>query len=112
MIARTYLLTLQESSLGSQTCSESHQEIYQRWNSILLAHIIQEPTDPEVVLGDFLNPDPLVDFDLTDVAFTYGSTWKQLYFTRIGSDFFVLPAQYLTLGIVPAIPLSRRYHGL
>ena len=31
---------------------------------------------------------------MDDVAFTYGSKWKQRYFTKIGDDYFVFPAQW------------------
>jgi hypothetical protein len=37
---------------------------------------------PEAVLADFTHADPLQRFDLKDVAFTYGSRWKQRYFTK------------------------------
>ncbi|SVB17324.1 uncharacterized protein METZ01_LOCUS170178, partial [marine metagenome] len=81
--------------VGSQACAECHQDVYDRWERTLMANVIQDPTEhPEVVLGDFTNPNPLVTFELTDVAFTYGSKWKQRYFTRIGNEFFVFPAQW------------------
>lgn len=49
---------------------------------------------PEVVVGDFSTPNDLVTFNLDDVDFTYGSKWKQRYFTRVGDDYFALPAQW------------------
>ena len=33
-------------------------------------------------------------FTPDEVAFTYGSKWKQRYFTQVGDDYFVLPAQW------------------
>ena len=33
-------------------------------------------------------------FTKQDIVFTYGSKWKQRYFTRIGDDLFVFPAQW------------------
>ena len=60
-----------------------------------MANVIQDPkAHPEAVLGDFTHADPLVTFNLKDVAFTYGSRWKQRYFTKIGDDYFVEPAQW------------------
>ena len=60
-----------------------------------MANIIQDPMKrPEVILGDFANPNPLVNFRKEDVTFTYGSKWKQRYFTRRGDDYFVFPAQW------------------
>jgi len=49
---------------------------------------------PEVVEGDFSTPSDVRTFDLSDVDFTYGSQWKQRYFTQVGDDYFVLPAQW------------------
>ena len=49
---------------------------------------------PEAVLPDFGKPDPLLTFKLSDVAFVYGSKWKQRYFTKVGDDYFPLPAQW------------------
>ena len=42
----------------------------------------------------FRTPNPLVTFSKDDIAFTYGSKWKQRYFTKIGDDYFVFPAQW------------------
>ncbi|MSR21460.1 MAG: cytochrome C [Gemmatimonadetes bacterium] len=81
--------------VGSAACAECHQDIYDRWQGTLMANVIQDPAEhPEVVLGDFATPNPLVTFTLEDVAFTYGSKWKQRYFTQIGNDFYVFPAQW------------------
>jgi hypothetical protein len=38
------------------------------------------------ILADFTTPNPLVTFRKEDIAFTYGSTWKQRYFTKRGDD--------------------------
>lgn len=81
--------------VGSETCAGCHEDVYNRWRQTLMANILVDPAErPEVVLGDFSTPNPLVTFTLDDVAFTYGSKWKQRYFTRIGDDYFVQPAQW------------------
>jgi len=49
---------------------------------------------PDAVIPDFSKPDPLLTFTIKDVAFTYGSRWKQRYFTKVGNDYFPLPAQW------------------
>jgi predicted CXXCH cytochrome family protein len=49
---------------------------------------------PEAILGDFSKPDPLVTFKKEDIAFTYGSRWKQRYFTKVGNDYAVFGAQW------------------
>ena len=60
-----------------------------------MANVVRDPKEhPEAVLPDFSKPDPLVTFTLKDVAFTYGSRWKQRYFTRVGNDYYPLPAQW------------------
>lgn len=81
--------------VGSASCQSCHQDIYARWRETLMANILVDPAArPEIVLGDFSTPDPLVTFTLDQVAFTYGSKWKQRYFTRVGDDYAVFPAQW------------------
>ena len=36
-----------------------------------------------MILPDFSKPDPLLTFKLDDIAFVYGSKWKQRYFTKV-----------------------------
>ena len=60
-----------------------------------MANVVRDPRlHPEAVLGDFATPNPVRTFDLKDVAFVYGSRWKQRYFARRGNDYYVLPAQW------------------
>ena len=60
-----------------------------------MANVIRDPkVHPEAVLGDFTSPSPLRTFTLGDVAFVYGSRYKQRYFTRKGDDYYPLPAQW------------------
>ena len=60
-----------------------------------MANVVQDPRQrPEAILPDLSKPDPLVTFKKEDVAFTYGSKWKQRYFTKVGNDYFPLPAQW------------------
>ncbi len=80
---------------GSKACAPCHAAIYARWRETLMANILQDArAKPEVVLGDFSEPNPLVTFRKEDIVFTYGSKWKQRYFTKIGRDYFVFPAQW------------------
>ena len=81
--------------VGSASCAECHQEIFDRWQETLMANVLQDPAErPEAVLGDFATPDTLVSFGLDEVAFLYGSRWKQRYLTRRGDDYYVFPAQW------------------
>jgi predicted CXXCH cytochrome family protein len=60
-----------------------------------MANVVRDPKQhPEAVLPDFSEADPLLTFKLSDVAFVYGSKWKQRYFTRVGNDYYPLSAQW------------------
>ena len=81
--------------VGSQSCRRCHTATYERWSKTRMATVVTDPKEhPEVVLPDFSKPDPLLTFKLDDVAFVYGSKWKQRYFTKRGNDYFPLPAQW------------------
>jgi predicted CXXCH cytochrome family protein len=60
-----------------------------------MANVVRNPREhPEAIIPDFSKPDPLLTFTKDDIAFVYGSKWKQRYFTRIGSDYYPFPAQW------------------
>ena len=81
--------------VGSKTCATCHQSIYARWQKTRMANIVVDVKEhPEAIIGDFSKPDPLVTFKKDQIAFTYGSKWKQRYFTKVGDDYFVFPAQW------------------
>jgi predicted CXXCH cytochrome family protein len=81
--------------VGSAGCESCHRNIYARWKNTRMANVVRDPKQhPDAVLGDFSKPNSLVTFKLEDVAFTYGSRWKQRYFTKVGDDYFVFPAQW------------------
>src|SRR5438552_916262 len=75
--ARTYV--------GSLACQACHEATYERWSKTRMANVVTNPKEhPELVLPDFNKPDPLLTFKLADVAFVYGTKWKQRYFTKVG----------------------------
>jgi predicted CXXCH cytochrome family protein len=81
--------------VGSQACRRCHQPIYDRWAKTRMANVVTDPREhPENVIPDFNKTDPLLTFKLADVAFVYGSKWKQRYFAKVGNDYFPLPAQW------------------
>jgi predicted CXXCH cytochrome family protein len=85
----------QATFTGSKACATCHPAVYERWKKTLMANVIQDPkVHPEAIIGDFIKPNPLVTFNKEDVAFTYGSKWKQRYFTKVGNDYFAFPAQW------------------
>ena len=81
--------------VGSEKCASCHQDVYNRWKDTLMAKVIQDPArHPEAIVGDFSTPNPLVTFRKEDIAFTYGSKWKQRYFTKRGDDYYAFPVQW------------------
>ena len=71
------------------------RELYQRWAKTRMANVVRDPRQhPDAILPDLTKPDPLVNFTKDDIAFVYGSKWKQRYFKKVGADYFPLPAQW------------------
>jgi predicted CXXCH cytochrome family protein len=80
---------------GSAACRSCHTSEYERWQKTPMANIVVDvKAHPEAIVGDFSKPNEFVTFKKSDIAFTYGSIWKQRYFTKIGDDYFVFPAQW------------------
>lgn len=81
--------------VGSQACRRCHASTYEKWSKTRMANVVQDPkVHPEAIIPDFTKPDPLLTFTRDDVAFTYGSKWKQRYFKKVGDDYYPLPAQW------------------
>jgi predicted CXXCH cytochrome family protein len=81
--------------VGSKQCQSCHADLYASWQQTRMANVIRDPKEhPEAVLGDFSHPDPNLKFSLDQVAWVYGSRWKQRYFARRGDDYYVLPSQW------------------
>jgi predicted CXXCH cytochrome family protein len=81
--------------VGSAACQSCHQEIYARWQKTRMANVVRDPrAHPDAIIPDFSKPDPLLTFTKDDIAFVYGSRWKQRYFTRRGDDYYPLQAQW------------------
>ncbi|MEO8467595.1 MAG: cytochrome c3 family protein [Gammaproteobacteria bacterium] len=81
--------------VGSAACRDCHRNQYDRWQKTLMANVVVDPkVHPEAVVGDFKKPNELVTFKVRDVAFTYGSKWKQRYFYKRGDDYFIYPVQW------------------
>ncbi len=80
--------------VGSQACEKCHAEIYRRWQKTPMANVVRDPREhPDAILGD-LSTNNVVKFSPDQVAFVYGSLWKQRYFTKVGDDYFPLPVQW------------------
>ena len=61
-----------------------------------MANVVRDPKQhPDAILPDLSKADPaIVKFKREDIAFVYGSKWKQRYFTKVGDDYFPLGAQW------------------
>ena len=79
---------------GSQACEKCHQEIYARWKKTPMANVVRDPPEhPEAITAD-LATNKVAKFTKDQVAFVYGSLWKQRYFTKVSDDYFPLPVQW------------------
>ena len=80
--------------VGSQACAKCHAQIYQHWQKTPMANIVRDPrTHHDAIIPD-LATNNVARFSKDQVAFVYGSIWKQRYFTKIGDDYFPLPVQW------------------
>jgi predicted CXXCH cytochrome family protein len=80
--------------VGSQACEKCHEQIYQRWKKTPMANVVRDPlTHPNAIIPD-LSTNTVSKFTLNQVAFVYGSIWKQRYFTKVGNDYAPLPVQW------------------
>ncbi len=80
---------------GSEACKTCHAALYARWSKTLMANVVRDPkTHPEAIIPDLSVPNALVKFSRDDIAFVYGSKWKQRYFTKKGDDYYPLGAQW------------------
>jgi predicted CXXCH cytochrome family protein len=81
--------------VGSASCQRCHAPIYGRWKQTRMANVVKDPREhPEAIVADFSRPNPLVTFSTDQIAFVYGSKFKQRYFRKSGDDYFPLPAQW------------------
>ena len=80
--------------VGSQACEKCHAEIYARWKKTPMANVVRDPrTHPDAIIPD-LATNNVSKFTVDQVAFVYGTLWKQRYFTKVGDDYFPLPVQW------------------
>jgi predicted CXXCH cytochrome family protein len=80
--------------VGSQACEKCHGQIYDTWKKTPMANIVRDPQEhPDAIIPD-LATNTVAKFTKEQVAFVYGSIWKQRYFTKVGDDYFPLSAQW------------------
>lgn len=86
---------LAQDYVGSAACKTCHAAVYDRWSKTLMANVVRDPkVHPEAIAPDLTKRDPLVNFTKDDVAFVYGSKWKQRYFKKVGDDYYPMGAQW------------------
>src|SRR5438270_6433563 len=79
----------QSQFVGSEACRTCHQKEYDGWKKTRMANVIRDPRQhPEAVVADFNSPDPVRSFTLDQVAWVYGSRYKQRYFAKMGDDYY------------------------
>src|SRR5215467_11876851 len=77
--------------VGSTECRAFHPTIYDRWKNTRMANVVRDPKEqPDAIIPDLSKPNPLVTFTKDQIAWVYGSKWKQRYLTKVGDDYFPL----------------------
>jgi predicted CXXCH cytochrome family protein len=80
--------------VGSLACAKCHSEIYERWKKTPMANVVRDPREHHEAIIPDLASNTIAKFSKDQVAFVYGSLWKQRYFTKRGDDYFPLGAQW------------------
>jgi predicted CXXCH cytochrome family protein len=81
--------------VGSKACQSCHQDIYARWQKTAMANVLRDPkTHPDAIAADPATAPEELRFTKDDVAFVYGSKWKQRYWKKSGDTYVPLLAQY------------------
>lgn len=84
--------------VGSETCKDCHNDKYTEWESTLHGKMLQDATEPGVMIGDFTKEgEPLSIAGVTedDIVHTIGSKWKQRYVIQQEDGLKVLPKQWI-----------------
>ena len=81
--------------VGSKACQSCHQDVYARWAKTRMANVVRDPKlHPDAFAADPATAPPDLRFAKDDVAFVYGSHWKQRYFKKSGDTYVPLPVQF------------------
>ncbi len=80
--------------VGSQACEKCHADIYRDWRKTPMANVVRDPRQDADAIIPSLATNNVYKFSKDQVAFVYGSIWKQRYFTKIGDDYYPLPVQW------------------
>lgn len=82
--------------VGSNTCKKCHERTYLNWRTSLHSRMMRDvKLEPFANFGDFESESKDRSFSKSDVSYTLGSQWKQMYLKKENNKLIVLPAQYL-----------------
>ena len=81
--------------VGSAACARCHADTYAHWKQTPMANIVRDPREHADAIIPDLATNTVAPFTRDQVAFVYGSLWKQRYFTKVGDDYFPLSAQWI-----------------
>ena len=80
---------------GSKACQSCHQDIYARWVKTRMANVLRDPkVHPDAFAADPATAPADLRFTKDEVAFIYGSKWKQRYWKKAGDAYVPLLAQF------------------
>jgi predicted CXXCH cytochrome family protein len=80
---------------GSKACQDCHKEVYARWEKTAMANVLRDPKlHPDAIAADPATAPGELRFSTDDVAFVYGSKWKQRYWKKSGDTYVPLLAQW------------------
>ncbi|HEX3756350.1 MAG TPA: c-type cytochrome [Rhizomicrobium sp.] len=81
--------------VGSKACQNCHQDIYARWVKTRMANVLRNPkVHPDAFAADPATAPADLRFTKDEVAFIYGSKWKQRYWKKSGNTYVPLLAQF------------------
>jgi predicted CXXCH cytochrome family protein len=81
--------------VGSAACKSCHTALYESWRQTRMANVVRDPHEhPDAIIPDLSKSNSLVTFTADEIAFVYGSRWKQRYFKKVGDDYYPFPAQW------------------
>lgn len=80
--------------VGSRACEKCHEELYAHWSKTPMANVVRDPREHREAIFPDLTTNKIAPFKKEQVAFVYGSIWKQRYFEKVGDDYFPLGAQW------------------
>ncbi len=70
---------------GSQACQSCHAKVYEHWKKTPMANVVRDPREhPDAIIPD-LETNNVSRFTKDQVAFVYGSKWKQRYLPRLAT---------------------------